>query len=530
MAQRAYRHRKETTIASLEKQVQGLRGTNEEMNNIFISLYDFAVGKGLLQREPEFGQHLQSSTQRFLALAKSVSSEEQSKDDDSAGGDGGFLGQSDVDLDSMPQCRHQTQPPQAENPGIVQAWGYQIEEEAYSEPPQPEHLQCNAQALGLPNRHQNLQIISRATADNASFSFDMLDNMQQYRAEVPDPADNSEFFLNLQGTSLSGPRSLSHHETSFARILQRRAVEGGYRLINATNPNPTIFNKVFGFCLRFSSREDIKKRLTALVFSNSKDPLYAWREPFVHVGGSGTYYPIHEPDISGDLQPKIRTGMSMGPFRSSVIETKDNNVLDGFHTNIPGFEGEFFDANDVEGYLRGRGIDIPPNADFITLDLDLLSIYNVPSLPSNTDTRSLDSFSPNTPSSPEARFTELQNPASGESLPALGLDDFFTGLGDGSDIDLTFSMDWANLVNPLDNSAQEPNNDTNKTSTSNNNNNTSIDPFDLGGPIFNSLPSLQQTNSSNSISSERPRLPGERLVTVAVSVLVDGRFIPSFFP
>lgn len=73
MAQRAYRHRKETTISSLEKQVQGLRGTNEEMSNTFIALYDFAVGKGLLQREPEFGQQLQSTTEKILALAKASS-------------------------------------------------------------------------------------------------------------------------------------------------------------------------------------------------------------------------------------------------------------------------------------------------------------------------------------------------------------------------------------------------------------------------------------------------------------------------
>src|ERR1700710_134287 len=82
MAQRAYRHRKETTISSLEKQVQELRGMNEEMSNIFISLYDFAIGKGLLQREPEFGQQLQSTTERFLALAKQSTSDESTKDDD----------------------------------------------------------------------------------------------------------------------------------------------------------------------------------------------------------------------------------------------------------------------------------------------------------------------------------------------------------------------------------------------------------------------------------------------------------------
>ncbi|ATZ46487.1 hypothetical protein BCIN_01g10720 [Botrytis cinerea B05.10] len=82
MAQRAYRHRKETTISSLEKQVQELRGTNEEMNNIFINLYDFAISRGLLQREPEFGQQLQSTTQKFLELAKQNAGDENLRHED----------------------------------------------------------------------------------------------------------------------------------------------------------------------------------------------------------------------------------------------------------------------------------------------------------------------------------------------------------------------------------------------------------------------------------------------------------------
>ncbi|PBP27272.1 hypothetical protein BUE80_DR001610 [Diplocarpon rosae] len=76
MAQRAYRHRKETTITSLEQQVQDLRGANEEMSKIFISLFDFAVGKGLLQREPDFGQQLQSATERFLSSTKTSAQED----------------------------------------------------------------------------------------------------------------------------------------------------------------------------------------------------------------------------------------------------------------------------------------------------------------------------------------------------------------------------------------------------------------------------------------------------------------------
>lgn len=46
------------------------------MGTIFTSLCDFAVSKGVTQREPEFRQQLQLTKERFLALAKGSSNNE----------------------------------------------------------------------------------------------------------------------------------------------------------------------------------------------------------------------------------------------------------------------------------------------------------------------------------------------------------------------------------------------------------------------------------------------------------------------
>ncbi|KFY86914.1 hypothetical protein V500_07306 [Pseudogymnoascus sp. VKM F-4518 (FW-2643)] len=75
MAQRAYRHRKESFISSLKKQVQDLRGISKDMSKINFILYDYAVGMGLLQREPEFSQQLQSVMERFFALENAATVE-----------------------------------------------------------------------------------------------------------------------------------------------------------------------------------------------------------------------------------------------------------------------------------------------------------------------------------------------------------------------------------------------------------------------------------------------------------------------
>lgn len=77
LAQRAYRNRKDTAIQTLEKKVQQLKDTNEEMSNAFMQLHDFALGSGLLDRIPDFGRQLRETTEKFLSLAREASDEEK---------------------------------------------------------------------------------------------------------------------------------------------------------------------------------------------------------------------------------------------------------------------------------------------------------------------------------------------------------------------------------------------------------------------------------------------------------------------
>lgn len=117
----------------------------------------------------------------------------------------------------------------------------------------------------------------------------------------------------------------------------------------------------------------------------------------MHVGGSGTYYPVDVNDANDALMPKICTGYSMGPFLPAVNQVQ-KSIEDDMKCNIPGFEGVFFDANDVEGYLRARGLDVPPAADYATGEMDLDSL-TVTSPGGRSDTAS-SVLSPPTPRSP----------------------------------------------------------------------------------------------------------------------------------
>ncbi|KAJ4305982.1 hypothetical protein N0V88_000772 [Collariella sp. IMI 366227] len=77
LAQRAYRNRKENVIQTLEKQVQHLKNTNEEMSNVFMQLCDFSKQSGLVEQIPEFGRQLHTTTERFLSLAREASEDDK---------------------------------------------------------------------------------------------------------------------------------------------------------------------------------------------------------------------------------------------------------------------------------------------------------------------------------------------------------------------------------------------------------------------------------------------------------------------
>lgn len=513
MAQRAYRNRKESTISSLEKKVQDLTEVNGEMNSIFISLYDFAVSKGLLQREPDFGQQLQATTKKFLELAKASADDTHDEN----------LENSPKSVEAEHTRRSQGRkfsktPPKniqkevqpvspvlpvspvsavsVAHPALTYG-GYIISEDenaqmdmGYTQEDHYRDDQYEANQYG--DRSSDIQIITRPTQDNASFPDFM--ELQQYRVEVPQSDEFSRTFLPQSQLPL--PKSYSYNEYSFSRRIQRGALERSFRMITSEDPSmEPVIQRVFRFTLMYNTKEAIIERMKRLLGSSTKDSLQEWRAPFLHVGGSGTYYPVHENDATWDLMPKFRTGYSMGPFSPSVAQVQE--VLDDdMKCCLPGLEGNFFDPNDVEGYLRGRGVDIAPAADFVTVELDLLGLSEA-STPKSTSSESIMSIvTPRTPESPvEPAPLDVDKISN-----AFGLDMAESGYGDTIPVTqrLPFPMGFANWDND---SFMKASND-------------SID------PIFNAEP-YQTTNIGTTTGCG---YSNKRTVTINVNVLLDGSF------
>ena len=70
LAQRAYRHRKETTISALKQRVTDLQSTIEQMNKTFLDLHDNLIEAGITTNHVAVARQLQKATQDFVNLAK----------------------------------------------------------------------------------------------------------------------------------------------------------------------------------------------------------------------------------------------------------------------------------------------------------------------------------------------------------------------------------------------------------------------------------------------------------------------------
>ncbi|CAD6441532.1 9d2a2723-8fd5-4ea9-b65c-d7fdfe38da00 [Sclerotinia trifoliorum] len=485
LAQRAYRHRKETTISSLEKQVQELRGTNEEMNNIFLSLYDFAISRGLLQREPEFGQQLQSTTERFLALAKQTASDDNLRDDVESPDNTAHEPHIETKSSSSRRNTQRSSPPISlpEEPIVTETtnpWGgYIVSKDTNHE----EERQTEYNQQGTKDS-RNFEVISRATEDNASFPFDYM-NLQQYRVEIPSPPTIDDFSQYLfPEAQVPLPTTYSYFELSFARRMHRAAVEVGYRFLTLPNIPKEKFQKVFGYCMKYETMENVISRLQRVLGSSSKESLQNWRAPFVHLGGAGTYYPNQGPDTDNEFMPKFRTGFSMGPFPAALTPVWEN-ISSDMKCTIPGFEGDFFDPNDVEGYLRGYGFDPYPAADYITGQIDLEALVKADS----SETDSTDSRFPLTPRSPNA-FDDANQDAYdfGHNNGNLSKD-----VQNDSTSSLLKFLSW----------------DANTFKGTN--------PFDLSGPIFDGTAG---SNPENARPTTTPKSK-KRTVTIKVDTLIN---------
>lgn len=216
LAQRAYRHRKETTISALKARVHDLQSTIAQMNKTFLDLHDNLIEAGVTTSHAGIAKHLQKVTQDFVTLAKML----ESDDDDEMAKIAEVSGKTDGSHGN----RFETQKESHGNNGR-------------QERTPPESLSDDAEVEEIP-----------ATNNSFYMDLDTWSNMNNdtisFHVDVPQPPSALEVLgekarnaaANLFPAidyGLSSPRgengsyTYSFQETSFARRLHRRSLERG---------------------------------------------------------------------------------------------------------------------------------------------------------------------------------------------------------------------------------------------------------------------------------------------------------------
>ncbi|KAK7975292.1 hypothetical protein PG989_013755 [Apiospora arundinis] len=379
LAQRAYRDRKESAITNLEREVESLKATNGQMTQAYQEVLNCAATNGLLDAKSELGRKLL----RLEALA--TKSQDAYDDYDGSSAEGGT-----EDTQLLADRRRQSEPSvsSSENANssassakqafvkpdsTQQLWaGVMVSHEPASETEAPRPSQLYP-SLYDANSSQppgpiGYEIIAQPTSQNASFapqlSFDSSYDMHSW-ASSP-------------WASLPSPSTLAYQEPSFARRLHRTALQRAARLITMKDPPSEAVLRVFGFARLFETLEQIRERTLGLLTRSERDSLLNHDYPFQHRGGMSRHFHateaselISSPTPCGlPARPKDGYPFTMGPMDPRVGKIRETLVSLGGEINLPGFDGQFWDPDEVQIYLMHNGVEIPPAVDHHVIELE----------------------------------------------------------------------------------------------------------------------------------------------------------------
>ncbi|KAJ4292686.1 hypothetical protein N0V90_009349 [Kalmusia sp. IMI 367209] len=417
LAQRAYRQRKETTIASLKEQNDRLQSIIEQMNKSFLQFNESALKSGLLQLNPRLAQQLKSVTESFVSLAKSAAE--------------GHEDEEDLVEPSEAIPLRKAKPQSIEARHVDVGWGYSTSLEQRSPPhpasPSPTRdnqsqsndvlaplmpnfntEQARQGATGslvhyrrpmMPDQVFNQGVSwGQTTTDEQSSSkqlpFGLVDLLSRQDFTPPHLQNPSIYSVNIPtpratppmprlptpphlSLSLKTPKSIwtySHDETTFARRLTRASLETGFHLLGSAHERPAALEYVFRLSLPYMSLNELRDRFKELLSRGTDEDLDCWGTPFIHLGGAGTHYP--RKDVHGNIikLPNAWTVRRIGPIDKKMIRAEnadDPSQSHDLNIDLTGFEGEWFDSHDVEGYLEHeKGVRINPRKSFVEALVD----------------------------------------------------------------------------------------------------------------------------------------------------------------
>ena len=381
LAQRAYRERKESTITELNSRVNLLEQTITDMNVKFQAFREkwtaslppkhpldselqdtatyFGLVSGAMQRTPDC-----ATEEANAPYSESLATQEQS-----------------------------IWPGLTSNPMHDSLWSDTV----------PDNLIRSEPALEYPRRYddtsdhgkvddekalnavpsQSMLDISQYSAKSSQSVYDTSDilysrtddsrlqqipaqeyDTKQYRVEL---TDVFKIPVSPQiAQEMASPSSYSFRETSFVRRLMRSSLEAAYMMM--LNPRPEDVERLCSYAFCFLHKPLLMAYFKAVMARTARENLEIWGVPLYHVGNAGLHYPRDGIDASSPVPAGWAQPAPIGPSlpRRGLTPIPDSMTSSEI-VDYAGVGGEWFDSNDVEQYLRTKGLKLDAQSSWVEI-------------------------------------------------------------------------------------------------------------------------------------------------------------------
>ncbi|KAK6387513.1 uncharacterized protein PV06_04883 [Exophiala oligosperma] len=401
LAQRAYRHRKETTISALKEKVTGLQNTIDQMNKTFLTLHDNMVDAGILTSHYTLGRQLQAATEEFVALAKITATDSDDEEEKITN----FMKGDDIDAGAPQELP--PPPSRSKRNARVDRRRTSLDQTSTEADVDAEDLQVamtnvNANANNNNDNNDNgaFSIVQGVFDDNSNLHG--LDDLLAFNATIPEfnfnedpsslllpsstttnkqnhylpsslsssppPTSSNTIERPLKPAYHSGNYTYSFQETTFARRLHRLCLERAFQSLTSPHADPEKVKHTFRFTFCFSNRRRMLIRFQEMLKRKAGESLENWNAPFFHVGGAGLHFPRRDEDGNPIYPPNMVSPRRalVGPQPFVEVETPraeapgTQEMLEAI-----GFGGEWYDSHDVEEYLKTKGIYLDGQSSFV---------------------------------------------------------------------------------------------------------------------------------------------------------------------
>lgn len=339
-AQKTYRLKKEATLESCKTRIIGLERRMKKLAESFAECYDSAVRSDLHVTHPALFMHLRGIQGHLSPEIEELSRTSTMTHE-------GPIINADLD-EGVPQGCDKSN--DSHNAPPATSFGYQVTN------------QSNINGFDEARAAQDTQ--RQTSPVESHFSLGLVSEGRVERSHFP----GLPYFEGRPGGSI--PITYSFHETTFSRRLHRYSLEYAYRLFIDSRSDPIVTYRIFRLvpCMRDKSK--MLPYFRKLVRAGVEDALEIPSLPFYCIGGAGAHYP-HK-DHYGRLTYPSNMRLPrriLGILPEAITSCETGSLDPQNHLKLFGFDGEWFDCQDVQGYLEENGVILDQSSLFAEIHM-----------------------------------------------------------------------------------------------------------------------------------------------------------------